>query len=266
MNESARRQIPGLSGWLLLGLMALVSSCALLRVFSPILWVVVLFPGYLIYRREWDLLPCALVFLFMYQGDQWLPSWLFQLPTAPFLVPFLISLLICLPFPGLRAQFGWFRKGSPDQVTWLLVALTSLVSALSLILWALWTDYLGIASSMLSTFRQVPVWFMLLLGIPGFALLNAFAEEVIYRGVLQEALGKRFGNNLPLVLCAQASAFAAAHFLAGFPNGKVGYLMTFLYALMLGYLRERSKGLLAPYVAHVMADLVIGITLLLLSA
>lgn len=266
MNDRARHDNPGLSGWLLLGFVALISVCALTRTFAPILWAAVLLPGYLIYRKEWSLLPCALLFFFMYQGDQWLPNWVYSVPTAPFLVPFLLSLLCCLPFPQLRAGFAWFRKGEPDQVSWLLVALTSLISALTLVLWALWTDYLGIATSMLGSFRQVPLWFMLLLGIPGFALLNAFAEEVVYRGLLQDALRGRFGSRPAVVLSAQASAFAAAHYLSGFPNGKVGYLMTFVYALMLGYLRERSNGMLAPYVAHVVADLVIGLTLLLLSA
>ena len=56
----------------------------------------------------------------------------------------------------------------------------------------------------------------------------------------------------------QASAFAILHFAAGFPNGIAGYLMTFVYGLILGYLRERTGGLLAPYVTHVVADLVIG--------
>jgi len=258
---------PGLAGWLLLGLVALVSICAVLATYAPILWFVVFFLGYALYQREWDLIPCALLFFFMYQGNQWLPSWAHDLPTAPFLVPFLLAFLCCLPFARLRSHFQWFRGGNPDQVTWLLVIVTSLVSALSLILWALWTDYLGIASSMLGTFRQLPIWFMLLVGIPGFALLNAFAEEVVYRGVLQDALQSRFGETRQaLVLCAQASAFAAAHYMAGFPNGKLGYLMTFVYALVLGYLRDRSNGMLAPYLAHVAADLVIGFTLLLLSA
>lgn len=266
MNAGTNNQNPGLTGYLLLSLVALISACAFLRVFAPILWFVVLFLVFTVYQRKWTLVPCALLFFFMYQGDQWLPARIYSLPTAPFLVPFVLMVLCCLPFPVLRGEFAWLRKGRPDQVSWLLVVLTSLISALALILWALWTDYLGIASTMLSTFRQVPLWFMLLVGIPGFALLNAFAEEVVYRGVLQQALENSFGEKQALILVSQASAFAAAHFMGGFPNGKLGYLMTFSYALMLGYLRDRSRGLLAPYVAHVAADYVIGITLLLLTA
>jgi len=266
MNADKHNEKHGLARYFLLVLVALITASAFMRVFAPILWFVVLFLLFTLYYRKWTLVPCALLFFFMYQGDQWFPVWVYNLPTAPFLLPFVLTTCCCLPFPFLRPQFSWFRLGKPDQVSWLLVILTSLISALALILWALWSDYLGIASSMLSTFRHVPPWFMLLVGIPGFALLNAFSEEVVYRGVLQDALEQNFGERQSLILIAQASAFAAAHYMGGFPNGKLGYLMTFVYALMLGYLRDRSRGLLAPYLAHVAADYVIGITLLLLSA
>lgn len=265
MQSSAIRQ-PGLLGWLLLVFLGVISGGILLEAYALVRWSAVLFLALVVARREWDLFPVSLLLLLLFQGNHWLPGWIVELPTAAFLIPFSVTALVCFPFPRLRETFGWMRKGEPDQVSWLLIVLTSLVSAVALILWALWTNYLGIASSMLSTFRQVPFWFLLFVGIPGFALLNAFAEEVVYRGVLQEALGRRFENGMPLLLAAQASAFAAAHFAVGFPNGKVGYLMTFVYALMLGYLRERTRGMLAPYLTHVAADFVIGLTLLLLAA
>lgn len=259
-------RLPGILGWAFLAFLLLVSGGILLEAYSAVRWGAGLFLAAVLFRREWDLLPAAILLFLLFQGNDWLPEKVMTLPTAPFLIPFLLTVLFCLPFPWFRNSFAWMRKGEPDQVTWLLTGLTSLLSALALILWALWTDYLGIASQMLSTFKQVPFWFMMLVAIPGFALLNAFAEEVVYRGVLQHALARRFENGLLLVLGAQASAFAAAHYAAGFPNGKLGYLMTFFYALVLGYLRERSNGMLAPYVAHVAADFVIGLTLLLLSA
>lgn len=264
MNETEQR--PGLLGWLLLLYLLLVSVGIMLEAYSAVRWGAVALLVAVLARREWELLPASLLLFLLFQGNSWMPDSVVSLPTAPFLIPFLLTTLICLPFSWFRENFSWFRRGEPDQVSWLLTGLTSLLSALALILWALWTDYLGIASSMLSTFRQVPFWFMLLVGIPGFALLNAFAEEVVYRGVLQHALTKRFTNGIPLVLAGQASAFAAAHYASGFPNGKLGFLMTFVYAVMLGYLRERSNGMLAPYVAHVAADFVIGLTLLLLAA
>ena len=87
--------------------------------------------------------------------------------------------------------------------------------------------------------------------------MNAFAEEVVYRGVMQEALSRVFKQK-SIVLVLQASTFAAIHFAVGFPNGFLGYLMVFVYGFVLGYLRVRTNGMLAPYLAHVIADLAIG--------
>lgn len=110
---------------------------------------------------------------------------------------------------------------------------------------------------MVQGFSRFPKSLIFGLGVPLFALVNAFAEEVIFRGIMQGALSRAFRRQC-LVVILQASAFAAFHFAGGFPNGYIGYLMTFIYGLMLGYLRERSQGLLAPFSAHVMADLAIG--------
>ncbi len=110
---------------------------------------------------------------------------------------------------------------------------------------------------MARVFSQYPKWLIFGLGIPIFALANAFAEEAIFRGITQTALMQAFGHSYTAVIL-QASAFAAFHFVSGFPNGYVGCIMTFFYGIMLGYLRERSQGLLAPYSAHFVADLAIG--------
>ncbi len=111
-------------------------------------------------------------------------------------------------------------------------------------------------------FLTYPLWIVLALAIPAFAFVNAFAEEVVYRGILQESLSNTFAAQ-PLVFLLQGSAFAAIHFASGFPNGFMGYGMVLIYGLMLGYLRWRTKGILAPYIAHVVADLCIGYFLIL---
>jgi len=45
--------------------------------------------------------------------------------------------------------------------------------------------------------------------------------------------------------------------LAGFPSGVLGFFMVLVYGVMLGVIRRRSKGLLAPWVAHVTTDIAI---------
>ena len=218
-----------------------------------------------IVSRSWDLVPCALLFFFLYVGAYFFPSGVWHLPAGGFLAALLLTFLVLLPTNLFRSGFAWFRRGSLDQITLALVVITSLFAAVALGLWAMWTDYLGIGSSMIKSTRGTPTWLLLGVGVPGFALLNAFAEEAVYRGFLQEALRRRFPRQLLLVLALQASAFAAAHYFSGFPNGKMGYLMTFTYAMMLGYLRERAEGMLAPFLTHFTADVVIGILLFLLA-
>jgi membrane protease YdiL (CAAX protease family) len=251
--------------WLLVFVLLLISFDVVVESDKPMLGFCLVFLGCTLYRRAWDLLPSALLLFFMFVGSRFYPEWVWKIPTAPFLIPLLLTWFTCLPFAHLRPGFNWLRIGNLDQITWFLVVLISLISALALILWALWTNYLGVATQMLGSLREVPLWFMLLVGIPGFALANALAEEAVFRGVLQDVLEKRFTNRLWLVIGVQASAFAAAHYQHGFPNGKIGYAMTFTYACMLGFLRKRTEGMLAPYVAHVTADAVIGITLVLLA-
>ena len=59
----------------------------------------------------------------------------------------------------------------------------------------------------------------------------------------------------------QAAAFGLLH-LSGFPGGAVGVGLAAVYGVMLGVLRRRAGGLLAPYVAHVAADLTVFVLLL----
>ena len=55
----------------------------------------------------------------------------------------------------------------------------------------------------------------------------------------------------------QAVSFAALHYLTGFPSGMLGFFMVLVYGVMLGVIRRRSSGLLAPWIAHVMTDIAI---------
>jgi membrane protease YdiL (CAAX protease family) len=214
-----------------------------------------------------DIGPAALLFFMLYFGPIFLfPDAVWKVPAGGFLASIALTCLCLLPTPWMKPALSWVKRGSLNQTTLALVVITSLVSVLALGLWAVWADYLGVGSAMMRSMRSTPGWLLVGVYIPVFALVNAFAEETVYRGFLQEALKKRFPNRMGLVLTMQASAFAAAHYRSGFPNGKIGYLMTFSYALMLGFLRERSEGMLAPYLAHVAADLMIGILLFLLTS
>ncbi len=133
---------------------------------------------------------------------------------------------------------------------------TALLSSIALLLWATWTDNLGRGVWLVQQLSDYPKALILLIGVPGFAILNAFSEEVIFRGVFQQAFQKVF-DNIPAAITLQAAAFAALHFVSGFPNGVSGYLMTFAYGTMIGYIRHRTGGIWAPFIVHAASDLVI---------
>lgn len=92
-----------------------------------------------------------------------------------------------------------------------------------------------------------------------FSLVNAAVEEAIFRGVLQEAATAAYG--VPLGIALQAVACGLLH-LVGVPSGVVGAVMAGGWGLALGILRWRTGGIVAPYLAHVAADLTIVLMLL----
>jgi uncharacterized protein len=100
---------------------------------------------------------------------------------------------------------------------------------------------------------------VLIVGAIAFALVNALLEELIWRGVLQDRLTVLFGAPLAIVLQAISFGLQHAH---GFPRGVIGVVLAGSWALMLGVLWHRSRGLLAPTLAHVAADGTIAVLVL----
>ncbi len=188
-----------------------------------------------------------------------------QLPILPLLIPLLISTLLMASNPTTRVTLADFRRGDVSKAMWLLVGVTGIGSAAALIAWAYWTDNLGIGEQMMASISHVPTAILALIVIPGFALFNAATEEAVFRGVLYTAI-ERSSGSIGLTVVVQALAFAALHFEMGFPNGWLGYAMVLIWGLILGYVRAQTRGLLAPIVAHVIADLVIGYILLFVVA
>lgn len=101
---------------------------------------------------------------------------------------------------------------------------------------------------------------LLVLGLVGFALLNAVGEEVAFRGVFMAALSTGQLSLVP-VLLTQAAFFGLCH-AAGFPSGSIGVALAFGYGLLLGWLRQVAGGLAACIGAHIVADVTIGILVL----
>lgn len=152
---------------------------------------------------------------------------------------------------------SWCQRGSATpELPWLLLV-TITVTAVALVTWQrvfdgqLPQDYVDAAAGH-------PLW-LLALGGAGFSLLNAAVEEAVFRGVLQTAMERVSGP--AVAIAAQATAFGALHVL-GVPSGVVGAVMAGCWGVLLGVLRWRTRGLLAPYAAHVAADATIFLMLL----
>jgi membrane protease YdiL (CAAX protease family) len=97
---------------------------------------------------------------------------------------------------------------------------------------------------------------LLVIGSVGFAIVNAWFEEWIWRGVLHACLTEVFP--VAIAVTIQALTFGTAH-IYGFPRGVSGAILAGTWALLLGTLRIKSRGLLAPFLAHFVADMIIAL-------
>jgi membrane protease YdiL (CAAX protease family) len=166
------------------------------------------------------------------------------------LIPLIGYYAVALTVPKLRTTILWMHAGSFSRDVMLLALAIAVVSGMALFAW-----YRAIRPDLTIQLGHVPamsVWMFPLAGL-GFSLGNAAMEELAYRGIIMQALDSAAGPGLMSVL-VQAWLFGAAHYRAGFPNGTWGLAMATVYGIMLGGLRRRSQGMLAPWMAHVIAD------------
>ncbi|WP_437534599.1 type II CAAX endopeptidase family protein [Sorangium sp. So ce726] len=173
------------------------------------------------------------------------------------IAPFALYALLARVVPSLRSSAPPLRRGAfgPAVLGW--IAAIMAVSALALVLWVQWIR--PDLSQMQDLLPPISLPLLLLGGL-GFALFNALLEEAVYRLVFLGSLDAVTPSGWIAVLI-QAAAFGLSH-LRGFPGGAVGVTLATLYGVMLGALRRRAGGLLAPYVAHVVADFTIFVLLL----
>ena len=179
----------------------------------------------------------------------WRPLWGWP---QQILVPLVIWAALILPVRELRRGQGWLIRGRFDKATLGWIAAVVVVSSSALLGW-----YYGMRPDVSDLGRMMPRWDLpyLLAAGAGFAILNAAIEEAIWRGIIMTAVADAFGS-VSIALVVQLGSFGMAH-LHGFPRGWLGAGMAGFYGLMLGLLRVHARGMLAPFVAHVFADLTI---------
>ena len=182
-----------------------------------------------------------------------------RFPGVMFAVPVLVYFSLVVLIKKLRSAVSWLSIGSFDRITVLLTAVMTVLTGAGLFGWVF------LLKPDLDVFKgMLPPWELplLVLGGFGFALSNSIVEELMYRGALWDGLSGGMGKTLPVILI-QAGLFSLWHF-RGFPGGPVGIAMVFVWGIFLGLIRERSHGMIAPVVSHILADLTIFFILLLL--
>jgi membrane protease YdiL (CAAX protease family) len=162
--------------------------------------------------------------------------------------PLSIYLLAVALISPLRRTARWNRlgrlRGSVLLATGALIAISSSVLLL----------YDATCQPNLVHLRQqLPLTLPLHVAVVGalFSALNALLEEVIFRGILLDALTGAVG--MWWAVAVQAVVFGAGH-ATGYPPGALGMALAASYGLLLGWLRQWSGGLAAPWLAHVFAD------------
>ncbi len=221
--------------------------------------ILIFFPFllFVLLTKNWHLLHCIIFFTFFAGVTSVFPnSGINKNPPMLSLFLILVSTAVILPFKTARSSLSWFRVGNIDTVSVVLVLTFGIISSAVLIVWANWTDDFGIAGQMIEAVKKYPKLFLFVIGFPIVALNNSLFEEIIFRGILQEALTNTYQSKV-LVIVLQATVFASFYFVHGLPNGVIGYLMALVFGIISGYLKHTANGLLAPVTMHFIADIAI---------
>jgi len=133
---------------------------------------------------------------------------------------------------------------------WMVVGVVVSSGAVLLLFSRLAPPRVGTGASFLTTLTPVS---LVAAGV-AFAVVNAFVEEFLFRGAMMHHLGPVLGGWTAVVV--QALAFGMLH-LNGYPYGPAGVVLASVYGVLLGAIRLRSGGLLAPWIAHAVTDVVI---------
>lgn len=170
--------------------------------------------------------------------------------------PWQVSMVLALSAWAPFHAWPWWPRAPWGTLALPWTAVVGGVTPVALVAW-LWL-FRPDLSAVRGAVPSLPLAWLVAGGL-GFALLNATLEELVFRGVLQPSLEPSFGVVGAIVVQAVSFGVEHAH---GIPRGPVGVLLAGTWAVMLGVLRRRTGGLLAPVVAHVVADATIAVLVL----
>ncbi len=160
------------------------------------------------------------------------------------LVLLFVFILAIRKFKAADLHLG---KGKPNVRVWGLAIIFIVLSVAGLAWW-----FLSQKSNAYT--KMIPDYSPPLLILAGliFAIINAVFEEGFFRSILFSC----FTNTIGIVpaLFLQAVWFSLMHYQSGFPSGLTGIALTFIFALMMGYLVIRKASIRIPVWIHFAAD------------
>lgn len=178
-----------------------------------------------------------------------------------FLLPIIAALVIARCFTRLRPAQPFLPFGSLSKPATVAGVLLGGIAVAVLFGWRAAVD-----PDLLNNLAVEKGGSLILAAITalGFAFINATVEEVYFRGILQATVSHGpDAIHTPVVL--QGLFFGLIHLApTSVPHGVSGVLLTAAFGIALGYFRVLSRGLAAPIVAHLIADL--GVFLIISSS
>lgn len=165
-------------------------------------------------------IPSLMVAWFFYRQRMW--QYLRLTPAPALLLVFYGVLVMMVSFP--LTQFAYWLNQQIPLPSWMSSMETQANETIQALL----------------TMESPAIFFYNLLVI---ALLPSIGEELLFRGLLQQQLEKRFGR-------AQAAVWITALIFSAFHFQFAGFLPRLLLGALLGYLLIWTRSLWVPIVAH----------------
>jgi membrane protease YdiL (CAAX protease family) len=188
----------------------------------------------------------GLVFVLLMVGAMSIPPfrrwpWIWSAPLSGY---FLMAVLI----PRLRSSMTWLRLGKVSGAS--IAATLGIMVMTSVALVA----FNRVAKADPSSYRVVPSFEMfggvIVWGVV-FTVVNATLEELVFRGVLFDAVRSQW--NVWVTVVGTSLLFGLGH-LHGYPPGLWGACLAVAFGFAVGVLRVWTGGLGLPIVAHMGAD------------
>jgi membrane protease YdiL (CAAX protease family) len=187
-------------------------------------------------------------------------NYVLSVPFLIFLSSVFLVMSVGLVYLGFTRWVGvditpwWFKRGRIlGDILWgvgVMICLGALLLGVGIVLFVLHITPPNLASQSFTSLAQLPV--NLALGsVFGFAIAS-FTEETLFRGFLQDVIGKKYGKWAGNLL--QAALFSAAH-LGMEPLGSIGnaaflLLFRFGFGVLMGCLKMKRGTLLAAGIVH----------------